>query len=101
MGAITMNEQDIKCIEEAAAHLGAALMQSIPADDQIIMGHVRDAHELLEKAQKTWPMMDILETIKFYANPEVYKPHPHGIAFDRRDLSYGARALLSRMGGGE
>ncbi|MDY0242184.1 MAG: hypothetical protein RBR34_08405 [Rhodospirillaceae bacterium] len=33
-----------KHIEEAIAHLGAALSQTIPSDDQIIMGHVRDAH---------------------------------------------------------
>lgn len=34
-------------ITEALAHLGAALVQSIPSDDQIIMGHVRDAYRLL------------------------------------------------------
>lgn len=35
------------------------------------------------------------EALEFYANPEIYKPHPHGPAFDRRDLSYHARAALS------
>jgi hypothetical protein len=35
-------------IREAYSHLGAALMQTAPSDDQIIMGHVRSAHELLE-----------------------------------------------------
>ena len=34
------------------------------------------------------------EALQFYANPEVYKPHPHGLAFDRRDLSYRAHAAL-------
>ena len=34
------------------------------------------------------------EALQFYANPEVYKPHPHGLAFDRRDLSYRALAAL-------
>ncbi len=34
------------------------------------------------------------EALKFYANPEVYKPHPDGLAFDRRGLSYHARAAL-------
>jgi hypothetical protein len=34
-------------IEEAFAHLAGALMQAIPKDDQIIIGHVRDAHDLL------------------------------------------------------
>ncbi len=32
--------------------------------------------------------------LSFYANPEVYKPHPHGAAFDRRDLSYHAIAAI-------
>jgi hypothetical protein len=34
------------------------------------------------------------KSLEFYANPEIYKPHPHGPAFDRRDLSYHARAAL-------
>ena len=34
-------------IERARGHLGAALVQSIPADDQIIMDHVKAAYELL------------------------------------------------------
>lgn len=32
---------------EAQAHLGAAMSQSIDEDDQIIMGHVRDARATL------------------------------------------------------
>lgn len=35
-------------IEEAFAHLAGALMQTIPSDDQIIIGHMRDAHDLLQ-----------------------------------------------------
>lgn len=35
-------------IEEAFAHLAGALMQAIPSDDQIIIGHMRDAHDLLQ-----------------------------------------------------
>lgn len=35
------------------------------------------------------------EALMFYANPEIYKPHPHGPAFDRRDLSFHARAALA------
>ena len=34
-------------IEQACGHLGSAITQSIPADDQIIMAHVRAAYELL------------------------------------------------------
>jgi len=35
------------------------------------------------------------EGLAFYANPEIYKPHPHGPAFERRDLSFKASAALS------
>jgi hypothetical protein len=35
-------------IEEAFAHLGAILMQTAASDDKIIIGHVRDAHGLLQ-----------------------------------------------------
>lgn len=42
-------------LDEITAHLGAAIMQSISTDDQIIMEHVRAAHGLatiLRKAQQ-------------------------------------------------
>lgn len=32
--------------------------------------------------------------LQFYARPELYKEHPHGPGFDRRDLSFHARAAL-------
>ena len=35
------------------------------------------------------------EGLKFYANPQIYKMHPHGLGFDDRDLSYSARAVLA------
>jgi len=39
------------------------------------------------------------EALEFYANPAIYKPHPHGLAFDRRDLSFRARAVLAEIDG--
>lgn len=42
-----MNIQDIAMLHDAAGELGAAISQSIPSDDQIIMDHVRKAHETL------------------------------------------------------
>ena len=33
-------------VEEIIGHLGAILVQTIPSDDQIIIDHVRRAHEL-------------------------------------------------------
>jgi hypothetical protein len=35
-------------INEAISHLRCALSQSIPGDDQIIIGHIRSAAEVLE-----------------------------------------------------
>ncbi len=35
-------------IEAAVGHLGAAIVQSSPKDDQIIMDHVRCAYEILK-----------------------------------------------------
>lgn len=40
----------------------------------------------------------LTEALRYYENPEIYKPHPHGPAFDRRDLSYVARAALKALG---
>lgn len=42
---------------------------------------------------------DLIEALEFYANPDIYKPHPHGPAFDRRDLSFRARSALARARG--
>ena len=39
------------------------------------------------------------EALEWYANPEIYEPHPHGLAFDNRDLSYHAKAALVRRNG--
>ena len=38
--------------KEARDHLGAALVQVLPSDDQIIIGHMRDAHALLQRVIK-------------------------------------------------
>ena len=36
------------------------------------------------------------EALAFYANPEIYKPHPHGSAFDKRHtLGFVAEAALA------
>lgn len=42
---------------------------------------------------------DLLEALQFYANSEIYKPHPHGPAFDDRDLSFRARAAITKATG--
>lgn len=40
-------------LEEALAHLGAAISQSLPSDDQIIMDHVKEAHKLVQVVTRT------------------------------------------------
>jgi hypothetical protein len=41
-------------IDEAIAHLGAALVQTVPSDDQIIIGHVRSAYTALIIARRAY-----------------------------------------------
>lgn len=43
-----MSDAERKIILDAWSHLAGALSQSIPSDDQIIIGHMRDAEELLK-----------------------------------------------------
>lgn len=43
---------DDALLEEARDHLGAALKQALPEDDQVIVGHMREAHALLRAALK-------------------------------------------------
>jgi hypothetical protein len=45
--------ENLKKIEEAIGELGAAINQSSPSDDKIIMDHVRAAHRLLLSLQPT------------------------------------------------
>ena len=42
-----MTKQQREIIRDAYGCLGAAIVQSLPTDDQIIMGEVREAHTLL------------------------------------------------------
>jgi chromosome segregation ATPase len=41
----------------------------------------------------------LVEALRWYADLERYKPHPHGPAFDRRDIGYVARAALRAKAG--
>lgn len=46
---ITLTKTDsalLESLEEIVGHLGASLIQAIPSDDQIIIGHVRDAYQI-------------------------------------------------------
>lgn len=50
-------------------------------------------------SELTATLKEVVEVLEFYANPEIYKPHPHGLAFERRDKSDMARSLLAKLGG--
>lgn len=55
--------------------------------------------DIIVKSLNGYP--DLLDALQFYAKPEIYKPHPHGLAFDNRDLSFHARAALAKAEGRE
>lgn len=39
----------------------------------------------------------LVEALRFYADPQIYKPHPYGLGFDRRDVSFRAKAALAEI----
>lgn len=41
---------------------------------------------------------EMVEALEFYAKSSIYKPHPHGLAFDDRDRSHVAKAILLKLG---
>ena len=76
----------------------ADLRYSVTRDNN--MGELLAASPTL--AADTLRLLDEIErlneALRFYADPEIYKPHPHGPAFERRDLSFVARAALAEGG---
>lgn len=46
------NTGPLELLDEIIGHLGASIIQSIPTDDQIIMDHVKVAHELAKAARR-------------------------------------------------
>lgn len=51
-----------KVLLEVYGHLGAALAQSLPTDDEIIIEHLRQAHEILKECLHSEP--ELLEALK-------------------------------------
>lgn len=86
---------------EAHGHLGAVITQSIDSDDQIIMGHVRDAHgiltELIRGEQQAQPTRKQLLT-----HVEALEKRVAELIVERDRYDARRRALyvrLQRMGG--
>ena len=67
-------------------------MLASPALTSGVAANARADRLLAKHIELTKPITDAL---RFYANPEIYKPHPHGAAFDRRyDLYLTAQSAL-------
>ena len=64
-------------------------------DDYGIAVNLDDAADEIDRL--TAEVERLTEALRFYADPAVYKAHPHGPAFDDRDLSHVARAALKEM----
>ena len=60
-------------------------MLASPALTSGIAANARADRLFAKYIELTKPLQDAL---RFYASPELYKPHPHGAAFDRRDDLY-------------
>ena len=55
----------------------------------------QEYHDLIAELDSLYgEVARLKKALAFYANPEIYKPSPHGPAFDRRDLSATAIAAL-------
>jgi len=80
-----MSDEDLEALEQ---YLRAGLpdLNETAADAIVIL---RDRIAALEAENAR-----LREALEWYANPSIYKPHPHGLHFDDRDLSFKARAAL-------
>ena len=87
--------------QELVARLDGCLASAISPDDirqlhlELVALLDRNCDDQAELTAALAREAALREALEFYANPETYRPHPHGIAFDRRDISYIARAALS------
>lgn len=70
--------------------------------DALLASHRQDGEALnhfeVENRALELRVAELEESLQFYANPEIYKAHPDGPAFDRRDLSFHARTTLATQG---
>ena len=59
-----------------------------------LLANPRRAADAAEVERLTSENARLREALKFYADPEIYRPHPHGPAFERPDKSFVARTAL-------
>ncbi|WP_455296416.1 hypothetical protein [Brucella pituitosa] len=103
-----------KAIREAGKHFAKTCMmaeeiETLQADNAVLTARVKELEIDLGARQAQisflelrWKEAEALETqlaaakkaLEWYANPEIYRPHPHGIGFEDRDKSYVAKSAL-------
>ena len=69
---------------------------NLQGEIKILVGRLGKMQSRAEAAEAK--LANAREALEFYADPAIYKPHPHGLAFERRDLSFHARATLKEIG---
>jgi hypothetical protein len=88
-------------VTEAMIDAGAGYLDRIiDADMSDLRQDARRIYTAMRSAAQERALDDdaeLIEALQFYTNPEIYKPHPHGPAFDNRDLSFKAKAVLDRL----
>ena len=82
---IDARDATIYLLDEDIARLSASLVAEVTESEAL-------------RAQLTEARVgedELREALAQYANPDLYRSHPHGLAFDRRDKSYIAIAALA------
>lgn len=85
-------------IDAKLDHEAATLLESLSAEKGNVANEpvCREmCGELAVMRAQAARIKELEGALTWYANPEVYKPHPHGLAFDDRDLSFRARTALT------
>lgn len=96
-----------RCEPGAEGRVNPAWSEDRLYDETAVLTALATAVERAEKAEAQVTAMDreaketereehrLRMALAFYANPKVYEPHPHGPAFERRDLSFHAKSALA------
>lgn len=94
--AATLIEQQAARIAELEERANYVSFSNQPLRGERMYG-VKDIGSILARAEAAEAEVKRLrEALEFYANPEIYKPHPHGSAFDKRHtLCFVAEAALA------
>ena len=81
----------------------ATIRKAIDKANMMLVGYGANNTNFLLDARHALAVIEaereeMVDALKFYANPEIYKAHPQGLAFDDRDRSFIAKSVLKKMG---